>query len=200
MYSQKTYTICQFHISFIAMNSQISLLPLPPQTNLETVPVLRALAIAHAKLGELKGTVNALPNPRIPIDSLFLQEALASPEIENIVTTHDEAFQGELFDQVGSVETQEVKCYCSAMWLGYEMWKENRPISENLLIEMFRVLKQHDGGYRTVPGIVIRNMQTGQTIYTPPQDPQEIVSHMRALEQFINDHVLCDFDPLIKMA
>ena len=200
MYLQKTYTIYQIHISIVAMSSQISLLPLPPQTNLETIPVLRALTAARANLGELKGTVKTLPNPKILIDSLFLQEALASSEIENIVTTHDEAFQGSLFDNVGSVEAKEVKRYRSAMWRGYEMWQENRIISENLLIEMFRLLKQHDGSYRTAPGIVIRNMQTGETIYTPPQDPQEIVSHMRALEQFMNDQTLCDLDPLIKMA
>lgn len=182
------------------MKPQFSLPTLPPPTNLETVPVLRALAVARANLGELKGTVKSLPNPGILIDSLFLQEALASSEIENIVTTHDEAFQGSLFDNVGSVEAKEVKRYRIAMWRGYEMWKENRIISENLLIEMFRLLKQHDGSYRSVPGIVIRNMQTDEVIYTPPQDPQEIVYHMRALEQFINDQTLSDLDPLIKMA
>ncbi len=90
------------------MKPQFSLPTLPPQTNLETVPVLRALAVARANLGELKGTVKSLPNPGILTDSLFLQEALASSEIEDIVTTHDEAFQGSLFDNVGSVEAKEV--------------------------------------------------------------------------------------------
>lgn len=60
---------------------------------LETVPVLKALGRANRALGEVKGAALSLPNRTILIDTIALQEALASSEIENIVTTRDEVFQ-----------------------------------------------------------------------------------------------------------
>ncbi len=66
--------------------------PLPPSVDLETIPVLRALAAANRALAELKGRAATIPNQGILIDTLALQEAKASSEIENIVTTQDELF------------------------------------------------------------------------------------------------------------
>ena len=60
---------------------------LPPPGDLETPEVLRALADAHRHLAELKGRAASIPNQAILIDTLSLQEAKASSEIENIVTT-----------------------------------------------------------------------------------------------------------------
>ena len=40
----------------------------------------------------------------------------------------------------------------------------------------------------------------GETVYEPPQDPQEILDLMPNLEQYINDDSLQNLDPLIKMA
>ncbi|MEG9860966.1 MAG: Fic family protein [Parvularculales bacterium] len=171
---------------------------LPPQVNLETVEVYKALAAANRALGELKGKALTLPNQNILIDTLFLQEALASSEIENIVTTQDEVFRADLFADTGPVEAKEVTRYRDAMKLGYNSWCENGFISENMLIEMFRILKQRNDGYRTTPGTVLRNAR-GETVYTPPQDAQDIVRLMRDLEAFINAEP-DDLDPLIRMA
>ncbi|WP_242011632.1 hypothetical protein [Acetobacter fallax] len=41
--------------------------PLPPQVDLETVPVLRALAEANRALAELKGRAATIPNQGILI-------------------------------------------------------------------------------------------------------------------------------------
>ena len=77
-----------------------SLLPvLPPPVDLETVSVLKALALANRALAELKGRAATIPNPAILIDTLSLQEAMASSEIENIVTTQDELFRAALFPE-----------------------------------------------------------------------------------------------------
>ncbi len=51
-----------------------------------------------------------------------------------------------------------------------------------------------------MPGTVLRNEQSGEAVYTPPQDHAEIVDLMTNLEQFINDPEFCDADPLVKMA
>ncbi len=182
------------------MNSQYSLNPLPPSVDLNTVPILQALVEARASLGFLKGVAKNLPNQNILIDTLTLQEALASSEIENIVTTQDEAYQASLFADLGSPAAKEVVRYSRAMRKGYDSWCEHQIISENMLIEMFQVLLEHQGGYRAQPGTVLRNLQTGEVVYEPPQEPWVIVSQMRALEQFINDDALCNLDPLVKMA
>lgn len=175
-----------------------SLARFPPECDLQTVPVLQRLAQAGAVLGELKGIAVSLPNPTILLNTLFLQEALASSEIENIVTTQDEVFRAELLPDKGSVEAKEVARYREAMFSGYEAWKQNRFISENMLIDMFQLLKQRDDGYRRTPGAVLRNEATQEVVYTPPQKHEEIVVLMRNLMDFINKE--SPGSPLIRMA
>ena len=68
----------------------------PPATELETVPVLKALNRASRALATLRGQAGSIPNEGILIDTLALQEAKVSSEIENIVTTQDELFQADL--------------------------------------------------------------------------------------------------------
>ncbi len=62
---------------------------LPPRSVIATPAVLKALTRAHRYLAELKGRAATIPNQGILIDTLSLQEAKASSEIENIVTTQD---------------------------------------------------------------------------------------------------------------
>lgn len=65
---------------------------------------------------------------------------------------------------------------------------------------MFRLLKDRSDGFRITPGTALKNEQTGELVFVPPQDAREIVANMTALEKFINDDELCPLDPLIKMA
>lgn len=65
---------------------------MPPRGDLETATVLKEAAKAHRHLAELKGRAALIRNQGILIDTLALQEAKASSEIENIVTTQDELF------------------------------------------------------------------------------------------------------------
>jgi Fic family protein len=58
---------------------------LPPNFNFETVRILKALTRATRKLAELKGRAPIIPNQGILVDTLSLQEAKDSSEIENIV-------------------------------------------------------------------------------------------------------------------
>lgn len=71
--------------------------PLSPCVDLETVPILKALNSASRALADLKGQARTIPYQGILIDTLALQEAKASSEVENIVTTQDELFQADLF-------------------------------------------------------------------------------------------------------
>jgi Fic family protein len=169
---------------------------------LETVPLLKALARANRALGEVKGAALSLPNQTILIDTIALQEALASSEIENIVTTQDEVFQVALeMQSKQSPEAKEVARYRTALKIGWDgMRAQQNIISCNHLIAMCQHLKQHATGFRTTPGTILRNQAAGQTVYEPPQDPEVIIRLMADLETFINQDDLCQLDPLIKMA
>jgi len=166
------------------------------------VPLLKALARANRALGEVKGAALSLPNQTILIDAIALQEALASSEIENIVTTQDEVFQVALeMQSKQSPEAKEVARYRTALKIGWDgMRAQQNIISCNHLIAMCQHLKQHATGFRTTPGTILRNQAAGQTVYEPPQDPEVIIRLMADLETFINQDDLCQLDPLIKMA
>ena len=127
---------------------------LPPQVDLETVEVLKALARANRALAELKGAAQSIPNQGILINTLALQEAKASSEIENIVTTQDELFQIEVFPEgQGSPAAKEVALYRDALKLGLnEMRSHSGLITNRAVIAMFRLLKGRSDGFRTLPG------------------------------------------------
>ena len=72
--------------------SKLPPLPLPDNVSLDTREVWAALTEAHRHLAELKGLCESLPNQGILLDTLSIQEAKDSSEIENIITTHDELF------------------------------------------------------------------------------------------------------------
>lgn len=174
---------------------------LPPPVDLETVPVLKALAAANRELAELKGRAATIPNQGILIDTLALQEAKASSEIENIVTTQDELFQADIFPGgPQSAAAKEVALYRDALKLGHERLRATGGlITNNTLIDLFRLLKARDEGFRATPGTMLRHDGTGEVVYVPPQDANEIVTLMTALERFINEDNACSLDPLIKM-
>ena len=82
------------------MAGEIEIKPLPPLQDCETVLILKALAKASRALGQLKGEVSKIPNSQILIDTLILQEAKDSNEIENIVTTDDEVYQAAVVETI----------------------------------------------------------------------------------------------------
>ena len=163
---------------------------------------MRALAAANRALAELKGRAATIPNQGILIDTLALQEAKASSEIENIVTTQDELFQMDLFpDGLESGAAKEVARYRDALKLGLTQLLDTGGLIRNAtLIEMYRFLKARSDGFRATPGTALKNDRTGEVIYVPPQDRNEIIAAMSSLEAFINDDEICQLDPLIKMA
>src|SRR5690606_9229630 len=55
-------------------------------------------------------------------------------------------------------------------------------------------------GLRKLPGTELKNIATGEVVYTPPQDAKEVEQLMDNLVAYINDDGLCDADELVKMA
>ena len=66
---------------------------LPPETELETKAVLKQAIAANRVLANLRGLAAQIPNQSMLIQSVVLQEARLSSEIENIVTTNDELYR-----------------------------------------------------------------------------------------------------------
>lgn len=179
---------------------EIPLLPLP--YDLETKAVLRQANKANRKLAELKGVAQTIPNERILISSLTLQEAKDSSAVENIVTTQDDLYRAGLdagFTLIGAA-TKEVLFYRAAINEGFKLVRNKNILTLNDIKRIQEVLEQNSAGFRTTPGTQLKRSSDGAVIYTPPQDGQLIVELMSNLEQFINDDELCPIDPLVKMA
>ncbi len=166
----------------------------------ETPAILKKLASSSRKLAELKGIAASIPNQSILINTLALQEAKDSSEIENIVTTHDELFKDDVLpESFANPAANEVLRYRQALRVGFEQVRGSGLLTCNHIIEIQGELERNNAGFRKLPGTALKD-GAGQTIYTPPQDPAEIVALMRDLERFINEAGLFDADPLIKMA
>lgn len=181
------------------MAYKIPQLPLP--LDLETKAILKKTATARSALAEMKGAALSIPNESILISTLSLQEAKDSSAIENIITTHDELYQSDFTTKnFKTLASKEVHNYAEALRWGFETVRQKGILTNNHIIQMQATLEENDAGFRKVPGTELKNEQTGEIVYTPPQTHDEVVAHMNNLEQFINDNTLSDWDPLVKMA
>ncbi len=181
--------------------SSKKLLPLPLDWDIETKTILKSLPSAHAALAELKGIASTMPNQSILINTLGLQEAKDSSAIENIITTHDDLYKSELnLDSYKSLNAKEVQNYIAATKTGFDLISKTGLLTNRIVLKIQEILEGNKAGLRKLPGTTLKNTSTGEIIYTPPQDPEEIKDLMSNLEKFINDKEACDFDPIVKMA
>ena len=156
------------------------------------------LNAASRQVAELKGVASSIPNQGILINTLGLQEAKDSSAIENIITTHDELFREPLAD-AASGAAKDVARYGQALRVGFDAVSDKGPLTERHILAVQAALEQNRAGYRKLPGTVLK-ADDGTVVYTPPQDPDDIVRLMGDLERFINDDALLEADPLVKMA
>lgn len=176
-------------------------LPLAHIEQWETRRVLKKTAEAHRYLAELKGVAASIPNEAIVINTLSLQEAKDSSEVENIVTTHDELYRANLFaEAMTNPATKEVQDYAFALKQGFEVVRKNKIIRLADILAVQQYLEHNNAGLRRLPGTDLKNALTGKVVYTPPQHADEIGALMDNLVSYINDDSLCDADPLVKMA
>ena len=140
---------------------------LPPIIELETKAVLKQAIAANRVLANLRGLAAKIPNQGLLINSIILQEARLSSEIENIVTTNDELYRAAANgDGKTDPHTKEVLRYREALHFGFKALRE-RPLNSNLFIELVQLIKQVDIGIRAIPGTALKN-DLGEVIYTPP--------------------------------
>ncbi|MBT6439880.1 MAG: Fic family protein, partial [Flavobacteriales bacterium] len=171
---------------------------LPPKNNLETTTILRKTIKASRALANLNGAIINLPNPQLFLDTIHLQEAKASSEIENIITTNDELYKSAVADKkLENPAAKEVISYKNALWHGLKQLESRPFITTNLCIDIMQRIKENTSSVRTAPGTTLSNTN-GDVIYTPPSGEDVIREKLSNFEKFINEDD--SLDPLIKMA
>ncbi len=177
--------------------AELPQLMLPDYAALEVRAVWQALTEAHRYLAELKGLCESLPNSALLIDTLAIQEAKDSSEIENIITTHDELYASQE-SASGSAAAKEVQHYVAALRVGFEVVRNEGLIRLSSILAVQAEIERNRAGLRKVPGTVLKNQATGATIYEPPQNAKDVARLMGDLVDFI--HADDELDPLLRMA
>ena len=166
--------------------------------NLKTNKILEQLTVSSRALAELKGYANTIPNMHILINAVTINEAKDSSAIENIVTTHDDIYKVLTESGYKEENAKEVVDYRNAIWAGYEQIKKDGFINTNTIVKIQGMIEHNNAGIRKLPGTELKNSLTGETIYIPPQNEEEIRDYLRNLEEFINNNE-DEIDPLIKV-
>lgn len=159
---------------------------LPPRADIETAVILKQCLRATRALAELKGAGGLIPDQSILINSIPLQEAQASSEIENILTTRDALFRAVL-DGAKSADpqTKEVLRYRTALRMGYEAARKGG-LSHTLLREVCSVLRDEPVDFRKIgEGVCIGNPQTRTVRYTPPRGGTALVEKLKNLDDYL---------------
>ncbi len=190
-------------------NQPFNSLPLlPPSLQIENdVDVLKKLASASRALASVNNGVLRLPNPLMLVNTIALQEAKTSTEIENIFTTEDELYKAisdTVQEDKSNTATKEVLRYREALWEGYRLINEKKAIDLDTIINIFKQVKNSSSGLRSPQSqVTIKRGQSefraGEVVYTPPRGLGVTEKFMDNLLDYLNDDEKYPMDPLLKM-
>jgi Fic family protein len=180
---------------------------LPPAEDLmEDIDILKALISANRELAKVNGQLEKLPNSTMLINTLGLQEAKASSQIENIHSSDDELYRAiSTDDKLPKIDanTKEVLRYREALWTGFNDLKKEGQVSQRMILDIFQKIKKTEEGIRMpATRTIIRrgdsDLRPGEVVYTPPRGTALLEGLLANLIEYLNtdDGV----DPLIKMA
>jgi Fic family protein len=190
-------------------NKPYNSLPLlPPDGKFgNDIEILKKLVIASRALATVNNEITRLPNPLMLINTIAIQEARSSSEIENIFTTDDELFKAisdSKKEEYSDLATREVLRYREALWTGYNSILESDDLDLKTVINIVRQIKGSRYGIRPPQArVIIRKgnseLRSGEIVYTPPRGEGVVESYMKNLVEFMNSYKISDFDPLIRM-
>ena len=165
----------------------------------ETLAILRQVSKSSSALGELKGIAKTIQNQSMLINAVVLQEAKDSSEIENIITTQDELYKALSTSTNQPLPIKEVINYRKAIFLGADIIENQGFLRLKDVIEIQKTIIENNAGIRNIVGTVLKNDKTGEVIYTPPQEKEEILD---LLSNFLDHFNITDTDlsPLINLA
>ncbi len=182
---------------------------LPPQVDIDNDPdILRKLVTASRALASVNMNVMRLPNPTMLVNTIALQEAKTSSEIENIFTTEDELYKAvsdTINEEKADLAVKEVIRYREALWAGYNAMQEAKAFDTQLILSIFRQIKNTTAGIRPPQSNVYikrgqSELRPGEIIYTPPRGQDLLENLLANLTDYLNDAEKYPTDPLIKMA
>jgi len=194
--------------AFDRNNPYNSLPLLPPDGKFgNDTEILKKLVIASRALAAVNSEITRLPNPLMLINTIAIQEARSSSEIENIFTTDDELFKAisdSKKEEYSDPATREVLRYREALWTGYNSISGSDELDLETIINIVRQIRDTRYGIRPPQArVVIRKgnseLRSGEIVYTPPRGEGVVESYMKNLIDFLNSHEISDFDPLIRM-
>lgn len=154
----------------------------------------------------LNYAIKSLPSPNILLDTLALQEAKISSNIENIVTTNDDLYKGVVFEDY-TAEAKEVANYKDALFIGYDAFKSKGLISLSDMEKINEKVNKKQKGIRSnLPQFDsltrIANVRNGvkEIIYTPPHGKDLLQQLLIDMFEYVYDNDTYDIHPLIKIA
>lgn len=181
---------------------------LPPLEQIENdIEVLKKLVTTSRALATVNANIQRLPNPYMLINTITLQEAKTSTEIENIFTTNDELYKA-VSDvkklEVSNPSIKEVINYREALWAGHREIEKTGSINVESIIKIFQQVKSSSARLRPPQAqVVIRRgeseFRSGEIIYTPPRQSGIIETLLENLVDYLNDDEKYPVDPLLKM-
>lgn len=181
---------------------------LPPCKNVEEdVEVLRKLVTASRALASVNASVLRLPNPTMLVNTIALQEAKVSTAIENIFTTEEELYKAVsdlIQEERADAATKEVLRYREALWDGFTRMKEKQKINEDVVLGIFRAVKNTNAGFRSPASQAVikrgnSEFRSGETVYTPPRGEKVLQDLMVNWVEYMGDDQQFPADPLLKM-
>jgi len=182
------------------MSTHKKLPKLPPKREkVETLEILRQLSKSSKALGELKGIAKTIPNQAMLINAVVLQEAKDSSEIENIITTQDELYKALATKGKRPRQVKEVINYRKAIFTGFDLIKKQGFLRLKDIETIQKTIIENNAGIRKMPGTVLKNDKTGEVVYTPPQEKDEILDLLSNFLDYFNVNQ-DDLSPLINLA
>lgn len=181
-------------------------LPIAPELYRD-VEIYEQLGEAKEALALLTGRSIAIPNPAMLINSITLQEAKVSSEIENVFTTDDELYKAvsdSANDQEASVSTKEVLRYREALWDGHNYLKEHGEFDRDYFTRLYRIIQESGDGIRPPFARTFIRMggtgpNAGKPAFTPPRGKGVVEAKLDNLVEFLNSSESEPADPLLKM-
>lgn len=155
----------------------------------------------------LRYASKTLPDASILVNSLTLQEARASSNVESIFTTNDDLYRGVAFEDY-TEEAKEVSLYKEALMVGYNCLQEKGSISMTDLILINSPVNKKKKGFRSnLPNFndltqITHEKASGekQVIYTPPHGQGLLREHLIDMLDYVYDDENYDIHPLIKIS
>ncbi len=182
---------------------------LPPVSSiyLELTPELDHLREeARVSIELLNYALKSLPNSEILLDTLALQEAKVSSNIENIRTTNDDLLRAVAFKDFNA-ETRAISNYKDALLEGFRLLGEkgqfgiedleaiNAPVNTQ-----GRGVRSNLSNFNTLTRIKRSNGSEDEIIYTPPHGKALLTEQLLDMLNYIYDDEQYDEHPLIKIA